>query len=92
MKKIITILFVLFLTGCQSDQIIISKKIEIIHPDKKMYYCPVIKQLPNWKTLKDSQVATTTASLYKNNLTCKKSIESIRKYNKIIEDRIKKGG
>lgn len=81
MKKIILLLGVLLLASCNDQtQVITSYRHMVVHPDEAMYYCPVVKQFPNWKTLTDSQVAKLVVQLHKNNLTCKSSIESIRKF------------
>lgn len=71
----------LLLTSCNDQQqIITTYKWMVVHPDEAMYNCPVLKEFPNWKTLKDSEVAKTVVLLHKNNITCKNSIESIRKF------------
>jgi uncharacterized lipoprotein YajG len=81
MKKIILLLSLLFLAGCNSqEQIVTSYKYMVVHPGEAMYYCPVLKGFPNWKTLTDSQVAKLIVQLQKNNLTCKSSIESIKTF------------
>jgi hypothetical protein len=63
----------------------------VVHPDEAMYNCPVLKQFPKWQTLTDAQVADTIVKLYKNNITCKSSIESIRKYLNNADLVMKKG-
>lgn len=81
--KYLLIIAMLFLAGCnESKQVVTTYKWMVVHPDEAMYYCPVITKFPDWKTLTDSQVAKTVLTLHKNNLTCKSSIESIRKYLK----------
>lgn len=81
MKKIILLLAVVLLASCNDQtQVITSYRHMVVHPDEAMYYCPVVKEFPNWKTLTDSQVAKLVVQLHKNNLTCKSSIESIRKF------------
>lgn len=81
MKKLL--LLTLLLAGCNdTQQVVTSYKYLVVHPDEAMYNCPVLTQFPNWKTLTDSQVAKTLVILHKNNLTCKSSIESIRKFLK----------
>jgi hypothetical protein len=90
MKKLILLSF-LFLAGCNDPQIITTYKYMVVHPDEAMYNCPVLKKFPHWETLTDSQVASTVLTLYKNNITCKSSIESIRKYLKQADTQIKKG-
>lgn len=89
---IITICLGLFLAGCNETQIVTQYRYMVVHPDEAMYNCPVLKEFPDWKTLTDSQVAQTVLKLYKNNLTCKSSIESIRKYLNDADKTIKKGG
>ena len=80
MKKFI-LLFALLLAGCNdTKQVVTTYKYLVVHPDEAMYVCPVIKEFPNWKTLTDAQVAKLVVQLHKNNLTCKSSIESIRKF------------
>lgn len=91
MKKIILLLAVIALAGCNETQVVTSYRYMVVHPDEVMYHCPVLKQFPNWKTLTDSQVAKTVVQLHKNNLTCKSSLESIRKFLKESDETIKKG-
>lgn len=91
MKKWI-LLAALFLTGCNEQQVVTSYKWAVVHPDEAMYNCPVLREFPNWKTLTDAQVAKTVITLHKNNLTCKSSIESIRRFLNDADDRLKKGG
>ena len=78
MKKII--LICLLLAGCNETQVLTTTKYMVVHPAEAMYYCPVLKEFPDWRKLTDAQVAKTVLLLYKNNLTCKSSIESIREF------------
>lgn len=90
MKKIMLMCAVLLLAGCNSDQqVVTSYKYMVVHPSEVMYYCPVVKEFPNWKTLTDSQVAKLVVQLHKNNLTCKSSIESIRAFLNKAEETVK---
>lgn len=92
MKKIITVICLgLFLAGCNETQIVQTTKYMVVHPDEAMYYCPVLKEFPDWKNLTEKQVAQTVLVLYKNNLTCKSSIESIRKFLNDSDAIVKKG-
>lgn len=92
MKKIIPLLIAILLAGCNDQtQIVSSYKYMVVHPAEAMYYCPVVKEFPNWKTLTDSQVAKLVVQLHKNNLTCKSSIESIRKFLDDSDLVVKKG-
>lgn len=90
MKKIILLLGVMLLASCNDQsQIVQSYKYMVVHPSEAMYYCPVLEQFPNWKTLTDSQVAKLIVQLQKNNLTCKSSIESIKKFLQEADNVIK---
>jgi len=81
MKHILFISLLLLLAGCNDpQQVVTTYKYMVVHPDEAMYYCPVMTKFPKWQTLTDAQVAETVKTLYKNNVTCKSSIESIRKY------------
>lgn len=91
MKKVMALLGLLILAGCNEAQIIQTTKYMVVHPDEAMYHCPVLKQFPEWKTLTDKEVAKTVLTLYKNNLTCKSSIESIRKFLNDSDVIVKKG-
>lgn len=78
---VLTILATILLTSCNDQtQIISSYRYMVVHPAEAMYNCPVLKEFPKWQTLTDSQVAKTVLTLYKNNLTCKSSLESIREF------------
>lgn len=87
MKKYLLI-GTLLIAGCNDQQVITTYKYMVVHPAESMYYCPVLNELPNWKTLTDAQVAKTVIALQKNNLTCKSSIESIKNFLDIEEKRL----
>lgn len=91
MKKIILLLAVVLLASCNDQtQVVQSYRHMVVHPDEAMYYCPVVKHFPNWRTLTDAQVAKLLVELQKNNLTCKSSIESIRKFLNDANVRLKR--
>lgn len=86
------LLAALFLAGCEdTKQVVTTYKYMVVHPDEAMYHCPVLKGFPDWRTLTDAEVARTVVQLHKNNLTCKSSIESIRKFLKDSDARIRRG-
>jgi type IV pilus biogenesis protein CpaD/CtpE len=83
MKKILLIAAVLGLAACNSNDpasLVTTYKYIVVHPDEAMFTCPILKTFPKWNTLTDAQVARVIGELYKNNITCKSSIESIRKF------------
>ncbi len=83
MKKILLIAAALGLTACNPNDpasLITTYKYVVVHPAEAQFTCPVLKNFPAWRTLTEAQVARVIAELYKNNITCKSSIESIRKF------------
>lgn len=92
MKKILLLTIGLLLAGCNDQkQIVTTYKYMVVHPSDAMMVCPVLKQLPSWQTLTDAQVAKTVVTLYKNNITCRSSIDSIKKFLKETDAKMKKG-
>jgi hypothetical protein len=78
---LLTICATILLTSCNDQsQVITSYRYMVVHPSEAMYYCPVLKEFPNWKTLTDAQVAKTVIQLQKNNLNCKSSMQSIKSF------------
>ncbi len=80
MKKFV-ILTALLLAGCNSTQPnLIQTKLAVVTPPPEMYDCPIERKFPHWQTLNDLEVAKTVVKLYKNNIRCKNSIDTIKKY------------
>lgn len=80
MKKLVIIPFLL-LAGCQSTQPnLVQTKLAVVTPPEEMYDCPIERQYPNWQTLNDVEVAKTLIKLHKNNIRCKNSLDTIKKY------------
>ena len=99
-KLIIISGIVLSLTGCaasfdkpSAQPDIIVQKPEVVTPDTALFNCPVVTQLPNPDTLKDSQVSALVTKLWKNNLQCRNSIVALKKYlvkaKEIIKNNVK---
>lgn len=79
--KYILFLGLLLIAGCTSnDPQLVQTKLEVVVPDDKLYNCPTLKKFPKADTLTDIQVSQTILELYKNNVTCKNSLESIKQY------------
>ena len=49
-------------------------------PPDSMFACPIEKRFPHWQTLNDVEVAKTLVKLYKNNKTCKASLDAVHKF------------
>ena len=74
-------ILMLLLAGCSSEnEMIISHKYTVVMPDDRLFNCNSPDILPNSKTLTDADVAKTVVKLYQNNVQCKRSIDSIKKF------------
>ena len=80
MKYYVIIPFTLFLAGCNSTQLLTTTKYQVVIPDASMFQCPIVKKFPDASKLTDVQIAKTLVELYKNNKTCKNSIDAIKKF------------
>lgn len=80
MKKIAIICIAVTLAACNTVQGPTVTKLEVVTPSNAMYDCPLLKTWPNYKTLKDVEVARTLVNLYKNNVRCKNSVEALKKF------------
>lgn len=76
----ILLLSCLLLAGCQSELHLIAPEYKIVKAPDELYNCPVLKKFPKADTLTDQQVGTLLLKLQANNLTCKSSIDSIKKF------------
>ena len=82
MKKLLIIPFILTLAACNSagKPELVQTKLAVVTPPEEMYVCPVEKKYPHWQTLNDVEVAKTIVKLYKNNVTCKRSLDTIKAF------------
>ncbi len=78
----IALSFIAFVaTGCaKAPQVLVKTQQVVIMPSEDLYNCPVIKNFPKSSGLKDSQVAKLIVDLQRNNITCKNSLEAIKKF------------
>lgn len=90
MKKLVILPLLLVACGESDIQVVTKEKLVPIVPDDSMYICPVVKAFPDTKTLTDIQVARLIAQLYNNNMTCKNSMESIKKYVSQAKERLER--
>lgn len=83
MKKLITVAAVLaglFLAGCDPAEQVLVNKFNIPNIPARMYNCPILKTYPQVANLTDKQVATLIVQLHSNNITCKASLDAIKKF------------
>ena len=79
MKKIL-LASCLILAGCTSELKLIAPEYKIVKAPDNLYVCPVEKKFPKVDTLTEQQVGTLILKLQRNNLTCKSSIDSVKKF------------
>lgn len=93
MKKFLSLIpLVLLLAACnESKPELIRTQWKVVIPDASMYRCPSLKDYPNTATLTDIQVAKLIVELYKNNQTCKNSIDSIKTYLNEAQKQLESG-
>jgi hypothetical protein len=79
MKKLLLLSCVL-LAGCQTPVHLVSTEYKVVKAPDELYNCPVLKRFPNYETLTDQEVGTLIVKLQRNNLTCRSSVDSIKKF------------
>lgn len=79
--KWLAIVPLLLLTACQhTDVALIAPEYRIVKAPDDLYKCPVLTKFPRDDTLTDQQVGTLILKLHSNNITCKRSLESIKQF------------
>ena len=75
------LLSTLFLTGCAGDPIkLLSPEYKVVKIPETLYDCPTIKKFPDADKLTNQQVGSLLIKVQKNNVMCKNSLDSIKKY------------
>jgi hypothetical protein len=80
MKKMI-LLSALLLTGCAGEPIkLLAPEYKVVKIPDTLYECPTIKKFPDAEKLTNQQVGSLLIKVQKNNMMCKNSLDSIKKY------------
>ena len=82
MRIVIAAIISLTLTGCATappPQIITKTQIQVMVPDKSMFYCQNVRRFPNSETLTDVQVAKLLVELHSKNTECQKNMNALYK-------------
>jgi hypothetical protein len=83
MRVIIATAAFLFVAGCAKappPQFITKTEIQVIVPEKTMFYCQNVRRFPNHETLTDAQVAKLLVELHSKNTECQKNMNSVYKF------------
>lgn len=70
----------LWLANCTPEENILVSKWNIPSIPPQLYNCPILSTYPKVATLTDSQVAKLLVQLRSNNLTCKQSLDGIKRF------------
>ena len=89
MKKLL-LLSCMFLSACQTEAVMLAPEYKVVKAPEKLYNCPIKKAFPSSETLTDKQVGSVILDLQKNNITCKNSLDSIKKFYDEAEKKIEK--
>lgn len=77
MNKMLLLIPVLFLAGCNTTtQTIVKTEQVVFIPEKSLFSCPSTK-LPNPENLTDAQVAKVIVNLHNNNKNCQRNMNTI---------------
>lgn len=80
MKKIL-VLSTILLAGCSQTAVqLIAPEYKFTKASDDLYNCPVETKFPKPDTLTNKQVGQLILKLQKNNLACKQSSDSIKKF------------
>ncbi len=81
MKWLGVIPLLLLLAACQHTQVaLIAPEYKIVKAPDDLYKCPTVTKFPKDETLTDQEVGSLILKLQNNNVTCKRSLESIKQF------------
>ena len=82
MRLLIATVAALCLAGCAKappPQIITKTELQVLVPDKSMFYCQNVRRFPNSETLTDVEVAKLLVELHSKNTECQKNMNAVYK-------------
>jgi hypothetical protein len=81
MKKLVVSIMAMTLAGCATPppQVITKTKLEVVIPERTMFYCQNVRRFPNPDTLTDVQVAKLLVELHSKNTECQKNMNALYK-------------
>jgi len=94
MKLLLVGIATLSLAGCASlappPQVITKTELQVVMPDRKMFYCQNVRHFPNPDTLTDVQVAKLIVELHSKNTECQKNMNSVYEFLDDAKSKTKK--
>ena len=83
MRVLIACIIALTVAGCNKTlppQVVTKTELQVIVPERNMFYCQNVRRFPNPETLTDVEVAKLLVELHFKNTECQKNINAIYKF------------
>ena len=82
MKRLLVLLPILLFSACEKpDSVVVtSPRHMVVMPDEEMFICDPADPFPDPETLTDIRAARIMGQLYENNVKCRRSLTSIKKF------------
>jgi len=81
MKWLAIVPLLLLLTGCMQTSVeLVAPEYKIVKAPDDLYKCPTLTKFPKDDTLTDQEVGSLILKLQNNNITCKRSLDSIKQF------------
>ena len=83
MRVLFSMLIALSLAGCAKPlppQMLTKTELQVVMPERAMFYCQNVRHFPNPDTLTDVEVAKLLVELHSKNTICQKNMNSIYKF------------
>ena len=83
MRLVLTSIVALGLAGCAKappPQLITKTELQVVVPERTMFYCQNVRRFPNPETLTDVQVAKLIVELHSKNTECQKNMNAVYKF------------
>jgi len=83
MRVLIACIIALTVAGCNKTlppQVVTKTELQVIVPERNMFYCQNVRYFPNPETLTDVEVAKLLVELHFKNTECQKNMNAIYKF------------
>ena len=83
MKILLAVVAMIGLAGCAKPlppQVLTKTEMQVLVPDRTMFYCKNVRKFPNPDTLTDVEVAKLLVELHSKNTECQKNMNALYKF------------
>lgn len=80
-------------SGCAKPlppQMLTKTEVQVLVPEKTMFYCQNVRRFPNPDTLTDVEVAKLLVELHSKNTECQKNMNAVYKFLEEAKERTEK--